>query len=84
MTLDSSLTMTRKEWTDDEVQAEIREAVRIVNEDRERATYKSLHERYGKESTDPPGTPPKKEGDADPPEGNKKSKSLYWGEGHDE
>jgi hypothetical protein len=76
---------SRKEWTDEEVQAEIAEAVRIVNEDRERATYKSLHERYGKESTDPPGTPPKKEeGDPKPEGDKKKSRSLYWGEGSDD
>lgn len=75
--------MAKKEWTDEEVQAEIREAVRIVHEDRERATYQQLHERYGqkpppsgdpKDDKTPP--PPKKDGEEPP----KKRRSIYWGE----
>lgn len=73
-----------KEWTDEEVQAEIREAVRIVNEDRERATYKQLHERYGQKdgSKDKPEDgkqpPPPKDDGGEPPA--KKRRSLWWGD----
>jgi hypothetical protein len=73
-----------KEWTDEEVQAEIREAVRIVHEDRERATYQQLHERFGQKpspSGDPKdgkNPPPPKDGGDQPP--TQKRKSLWWGE----
>ena len=72
--------MASKEWTDEEVQAEIKEAVRIVNEDRERATYAQLHERYGeKPKSDPKdGPPPPKNDDPTPTE--KKRRSLWWGD----
>jgi len=81
-----------KKWTDEEVQAEIREAVKIVSEDRERARYAQLHEKYGKGSGDGSGdsdsgnngdgkTPPKKDGEPEPDlDGGGKRKSLWWGE----
>ena len=72
----------KKEWTDDEVKAEIAAAIKIVNEDRERASYKSLHEKYGGEPPKPDGekTPPK----IDKPEGEggkepEKTKRIFWG-----
>lgn len=79
-----------KKWTDEEVQQEIKDAVRIVNEDREKASYAQLHEKYGKPASDDSGgsdggsgsddkTPPKKEGETDPDLGKSK-KSLWWGE----
>lgn len=71
----------KKEWTDEEVQAEIREAVRIVAEDREKETYAGLHSKYGpKEGDADPGKvpPPPKEKTED---GEKpKRKSMWWGE----
>lgn len=88
--------MTAKKWTDEEVQAEIKNAVRIVTEDRERASYAQLHEKYGKEASgDPSGsdggsngdgkTPPKKEGETESDlEGSGKKRSLWWGEMSDE
>jgi hypothetical protein len=77
--------MVRK-WTDEEVQAEIKAAVAIVNEDRERATYQTLHERFGT-NNDPgndsgnggPPAPPKKDADADP-EPTAPKKGLWWGD----
>lgn len=79
-----------KKWTDEEVSAEIKEAVRIVNEDRERASYAQLHEKYGKSASDDSGgsgdssngdgkAPPKKEGEAEP-DLAKGKRSLWWGE----
>jgi hypothetical protein len=72
----------KKEWTDEEVRAEIAAAVKIVAEDRERAQYKSLHERFGEKAAPPEGekTPPKKE----TPEGEsgkapEKTKRIFWG-----
>lgn len=76
-----------KEWTDEEVTAEIREAVRIVNEDRERATYAQLHERYGQkpppegDPKDGKNTPPPKTDGTEPP---KKRRSIWWGDRLDE
>jgi hypothetical protein len=75
--------MARK-WTDEEVQAEIKAAVAIVNEDRERATYQALHGKYGQEPPKPgnpndPTPPPPKPGDPDPEPAPKK-KSLWWGD----
>lgn len=78
--------MARKEWTDEEVQAEIREAVRIVHEDRERQTYQQLHERYGQKPSgsdkpeDGKTPPPAKDDAGEPP---KKRRSIYWGETDD-
>lgn len=77
--------MTKK-WTDEEVQAEIQAAVKIVAEDRERAEYARLHGKYGTESDNPNGdsgsddgkTPPKKEGETEPSVETGR-KSLWWG-----
>lgn len=72
-----------REWTDEEVQAEIREAVRIVQEDKDRAAYKQLHERFGQAPTEPdnpkdnPGVPPQKDNNGEP--AKKGRKSLWWG-----
>lgn len=69
-----------KEWTDEEVQKLISESVNIVREDRERASYKTLHEKYG--NAEPPAEPG--EGDPPPPkpEPNEppKKRSIWWGE----
>ena len=69
-----------KEWTDEEVQALIRESVNIVKEDREREHYTKLHEKYGKqEPPKDPGEgdpPPPKDPPADPPV----KRSLWWGD----
>lgn len=83
-----------KEWTDEEVQAEIREAVRIVNEDRERATYAELHSRYGTkpEGEGDEGGGDEGDGKTKPPpakapktkEEKTARKSLWWGEIEDE
>ena len=82
--------MASKKWTDDEVKAEIREAVKIVNEDRERATYAQLHERYGKKDDDNSSdsgngdgskTPPRKEGDPESDlDKSEQKRSLFWGD----
>lgn len=72
-----------KEWTDDEVQEEIRKAVAIVREDREKATYAELHSRYGQK---PEGEEGKEGGPTPPPkkdkteETSKKKKSIWWAE----
>lgn len=77
-----------KEWTDEEVQAEIRAAVEIVRADREKARYLELHGKYGQTPTDPPnpsgGTdpPPPKNDGGDPPK--KGRRSLWWGDRLDE
>jgi hypothetical protein len=84
-----------KKWTDEEVQAEIQAAVKIVAEDREKAEYARLHERYGKapegdggsgSSGDGDGSkaPPKKEGEPEPNLDGGKKRSLWWGEVNDE
>lgn len=80
--------MARK-WTDEEVQAEIRAAVAIVTEDRERAQYAALHERFGKDpakddpakdpAKDGPTPPPAKDGDPEP-EPTPVKRSLWWGD----
>ena len=77
--------MARK-WTDEEVQAEIKAAVAIVTQDREKAQYLALHERYGSKddpgkdpAKDGPTPPPAKDGDP-PPEPTEKKKSLWWGD----
>lgn len=74
-----------KEWTDEEVRALISDSVRIVHEDRERTTYKSLHEKYGTKEEPPEGEP--KEGDPPPAKELKKSaaqkeprKLWHWSE----
>lgn len=75
--------MARK-WTDEEVQAEIKAAVAMVAEDREKAQYLSLHKRYGQgvkddPDKDGPTPPPAKDGDP-PPEPTERRKSLWWGD----
>jgi hypothetical protein len=60
-----------KDWTDEEVRALISDSVRIVHEDRERTTYKSLHEKYGTKEEPAPEEP--KEGDPPPAKDPKKS-----------
>lgn len=74
--------MASKEWTDDEVEAGIADAVKIVREDREKAEYVRLHGLYGNQpDPDDKGNnpPPKKKDDPEP----KKSRSLWWGESLD-
>lgn len=70
-----------KEWTDEEIQAEIKKNFEIVREDRERKAYLELHERFKpQEGEDKGGSnpPPKKEKgeEGEPP---KTKKSLWWG-----
>jgi hypothetical protein len=82
--------MTNRKWTDDEVKAEIREAVRIVTEDREKATYATLHEKYGNKDAPNPDdskdgdkskSPPRKEGEPEPDlDRSKQKRSLFWGD----
>jgi hypothetical protein len=71
-----------KEWSDDEISAEIKRCHDIVREDRERAQYTTLHERFGKTETDtetegkpPPAKETGPEGDPKP-----KKRSIWWGE----
>jgi len=85
--------MPKKEWTDEEVKAEIAAAVKIVNDDREKAEYDRLHGKYGQSPSgdsgnptgDGPAAPPKKEGEGesnvDP---SAKKRGLWWGEALDE
>lgn len=63
-----------REWSDDDVRAEIAAAVKIVREDREKAEYQRLHGMYGAPEGQPP-VPPEKE----PPEPVKK-RGIWWGE----
>lgn len=68
-----------KEWTDEEVQKEIADAVAIVREDRfEKFVRGNMNQPPTNDSNkNPPnsgGTNP------DPNAGNKKRKSLWWGE----
>lgn len=78
-----------KEWTDDEVQALIRETVGIAKEDKIMSSVKGLHDRLDKlfPTGDPkpgdPGAPPppppadpKASGD----KGKRPNRSLWWGE----
>jgi hypothetical protein len=70
--------MGAKEWTDEEVQAEIREAVHIVREDR---FEKFVRGKVGG-ATPPAGgptPPPGKPGDP-PAEPKPKRKALWWGD----
>ena len=72
-----------KEWTDEEVQAEIQAAVKIVAEDRERAEYNRLHGVYGPKEVDAEDgktPPPKKEDKKTTEDAPKKRKSMWWGE----
>jgi hypothetical protein len=67
-----------KEWTDDEVQKEIADAIAIVREDR---FEKFARETLGKGGNPNPGDPPT----PTPPTGNpndppKGKRGLWWGE----
>jgi hypothetical protein len=70
-------------WTDEEVQAEIAAAVKIVHDDRRRATYAQLHEEFGGQARDPsdPKPPPKEPGN-DPQD--KPRRGLWWGPSDDD
>ena len=76
--------MPKREWTDEEVQEEIRNAVKIVAEDREKAQYLELHSRFGPKPDDPPADPgktPPPAKDTPPKDDDKpKRRSLWWGE----
>lgn len=68
-----------KEWTDDEVTAEIKAAVQIVAEDR---LFKGLSEKL-RGSSNPPGNDPSNAPNPPPSGGNPptpKKKGLFWGE----
>jgi hypothetical protein len=65
-----------KEWTDDEVKAEIAEAIAIVREDRFEAYVRS-RTNASTDQNPPTGSPPAPNGNpATPP----KKKGLFWGE----
>lgn len=68
-----------KEWTDEEVKAEIAEAVRIVREDKFEAFVRgrmgNAPESGGKPGSAPPPTDPK-----DPGKETSKRGSLWWGQ----
>lgn len=67
-----------KEWTDDDVKAEIAEAVRIVREDKFEAFVRS---RTGTQTPQGSGSaPPPKQTPPEPPEPTKVKKGLWWGE----
>lgn len=69
-----------KEWTDEEVQKEIADAVAIVREDR---FEKFVRGNVSQQQNNPTKTnnPPNSGGtNPDPNAGNKKRKSLWWGE----
>lgn len=69
----------KKSWTDDEVQAYLDEQVAIVRDDRDRAAYRTLHERF-KDKPDSQGdgkTPPPDKGDPAP---GPKKRGLFWGD----
>lgn len=74
-----------KEWTDEEVRAEIAAAVSIVREDRFEKFVRSkigpADQGNGNGPADPK-TPPRGEPAANP--ADKKKKSLWWGEELDE
>jgi hypothetical protein len=72
-----------KEWTDDEIRAMIADSRKIVEEDRERGQYATLHEKYGAkppEPKDPKAPPPKQEPD---PEPEKKARRPLWPVGYE-
>lgn len=75
-----------KEWTDDEVSAEIAKAVQIVREDR---LEQFLRTRFKASEENNPPNPPKPDGPTPPPPKSKGDspekqpparKSLWWGE----
>jgi hypothetical protein len=69
-----------KDWTDDEIRAMIADSRRIVEEDREKATYTTLHEKYGVKA-DPKAPPPKQD---DPPPDDKPKRKPLWPVGYQE
>jgi len=78
-----------KEWTDDEVQAEIAEAVRIYGSDHHGARLARIEEtlakRFGNNDTDDGGKDKDTEGKPPPAKDPKDSnatpkKSIWWGE----
>lgn len=76
--------MTR-EWTDDEVSAEIAKAVQIVREDRLeqflRTRFKVAEENHQSPKPDGPTPPPPKKVKDDSPEKQPPArKSIWWGE----
>ena len=85
--------MANKVWTDEEVQNEIKAAVAIVNEDRERADYARLHGKYGQQDNgdgkegekQEDKSPPAKQDQEDPKDqGKKQKRSIWWGDVSDE
>jgi hypothetical protein len=69
-----------REWTDEEIRALIADSRKIVEEDREKAAYATLHEKYGakpdpKDPKDPKGPPPRQ--DEPPPDDKPKRKPLW-------
>lgn len=67
-----------REWTDDEVQAEIDKAVQIVREDKQYKMLSDLHSRGNGNPNSSPNDPPPSGGNGNPTD--KKKKSLFWGE----
>ena len=67
-----------REWTDEEVQKEIRDAVAIVREDRFEAFVRSTH--TSNSDKDNPAIPSANPGNNDPAPSATKKKSLWWGE----
>jgi len=59
--------MPPREWTDDEVKAEIREAVRIAKEDGVYKRITALESRLSGGNSDPANPTGKKPGEGDPP-----------------
>lgn len=71
--------MAGKDWTDEEIRAEIGAAVKMVAEDKEKIEYQRLHGKFSTPPTkDGPQPPPEKDPPTDPPE--KKKRSIWWGE----
>lgn len=68
-----------KEWTDDEVRAEIAEAIKIVREDRfEQFVRSKIGPVGGNSEPTEPKAPPRGEPKDAPTD--KKKRSLWWGE----
>lgn len=73
--------MPSKEWSDDEVKAEIAAAIAIVREDRFEAFVRN---KVGQTNDNPPGGDGKPgdngNGGGNPDPASKKSRSLWWGD----
>jgi hypothetical protein len=67
-----------KEWTDEEVQKEISEAVQIVREDRIDALIRSRLSAPPTNADDKSNNPPRSGNNSDP-SATAKRKSLWWG-----